>query len=87
MKLMRVGIDLAKSVCQVQLHTIAARLQQAPPVMRTTARLHANFTTRLNRLDEDSEPICSRQFPPPYHALVAINPMPRCTIGVEDGPE
>src|SRR5262249_55868275 len=44
-------------------------------MMRTTARLHANLTTRLNRLEEDSEPICSRQFPSPYHLLVAIDPM------------
>src|SRR5262245_11885106 len=28
-------------------------------MMRTAARLHANLTTRLNRLEEDSEPICA----------------------------
>jgi hypothetical protein len=44
-------------------------------MMCTTARLHANLTTRLNRLKEDSEPICSRQFPSPYNPLVAIDPM------------
>src|SRR5215472_11474007 len=43
--------------------------------MRTTARLHANLTTRLHRLEEDSEPIGPRQLPPPYHPLVAIDPM------------